>query len=339
MLHNIQGKFWVAAADGSVTCLLCPHHCLVRKGMSGLCRTRTNREGVLYTVAYGNPCSVAVDPVEKKPVYHFLPGTDILSIATAGCNFHCLNCQNRTISQVSPSSAEHYEMSPGQVVGTALRYGIPSIAFTYTEPTVFYEYMYDIAVLAHANGLKTVMVSNGYIDPEPLADLLPYLDAANIDLKTFDESLYRRVAGGKLQPVLDTLLALRQAGVWTEITHLVIPDMTDDASYFVSMCRWLINNGFETAPLHISRFFPCFKLQDLPPTPVEHLTRARQTAMKIGLHFVYTGNVPGDPDGNTHCPACGRVVVERSHYAVTAKNLLNGTCASCGAEIPGVWGL
>ncbi|MDD4064782.1 MAG: AmmeMemoRadiSam system radical SAM enzyme [Bacteroidales bacterium] len=289
-LHRIPEILW--SHEGSkVTCLLCPHYCVIPEGKTGKCRTRINKEGVLYSLAYGNPCSVAIDPIEKKPLYHFLPGSQVLSIATAGCNFRCLNCQNWTISQASPENIDHYDLSPGQIINMALRHKTPSIAFTYTEPTVFYEYMFDIAVKAHEKGLKTIMVSNGYINSGPLEALCPYIDAANIDLKCFDDKMYRRLTGGKLQPVLDTLLTLQKAGVWTEITHLVIPGMTDNPVWFESMCRWLVDNGFASAPLHISRFFPAYKLAHLPPTPVEKVMKEKEIAEKCGLKFVYPGNI------------------------------------------------
>lgn len=337
MFYRVETNLWTVVKDNTVKCLLCPHECLVREGETGLCRTRTNREGVLYSVAYGNPCSVAVDPVEKKPLYHFLPGTEILSLATAGCNFHCLNCQNWHISQVSPLSFQSYDMLPRQVAEMAVSCHAPSIAFTYTEPTVFYEYMFDSAVLAREKGLKTVAVSNGYINLEPLAALIPYLDAANIDLKCFDDKLYRRLTGGRLQPVLDSLLALLGAGVWIEITHLVIPGVTDDPVQFESMCRWLAENGFEAVPLHISRFFPCYKLQDLDHTPLESITRARDIALGCGLKFVYPGNVPSDKENHTRCPGCGRVVVERDHYTLAGLHLTKGSCNYCGATVQGLW--
>jgi len=289
-LHRIPEILW--SHEGSkVTCLLCPHYCVIPEGKTGKCRTRINKEGVLYSLAYGNPCSVAIDPIEKKPLYHFLPGSQVLSIATAGCNFRCLNCQNWTISQASPENIDHYDLSPGQIINMALRHKTPSIAFTYTEPTVFYEYMFDIAVKAHEKGLKTVMVSNGYINSGPLEALCPYIDAANIDLKCFDDKMYRRLTGGKLQPVLDTLLTLHKTGVWIEITHLIIPGMTDNPVWFESMCRWLSDNGFASTPLHISRFFPAYKLPHLPPTPVKRIMEAKETALKCGLRFVYPGNI------------------------------------------------
>lgn len=336
-MHRISEKFWTVGTGRTVKCLLCPHHCVIGEGLWGLCRTRTNREGVLYSVAYGNPCSVTVDPIEKKPLYHFLPGTDIFSLATAGCNFHCLNCQNWTISQVSPLSVGKENLSPVQITETALRYKVPSIAFTYTEPTVFYEYMYDIAGLAHEKGLKTVMVSNGYINPEPLAALIPYLDAVNIDLKCFDDKIYRKITGGKLQPVLDTILALGKAGVWIEITHLIIPGITDDPAQFRSMCRWLVVNGFASAPLHISRFFPTYKLAHLTRTPLEHLTRAKTIALECGILFVYAGNVPDDIQSHTICPTCGKTVVERRQYSIIKKNIEKGACGFCHTPVPGVW--
>ena len=337
MFYKVGENRWRTMAGTTVKCLLCPHECLIRDGETGVCHTRTNKEGTLYSVAYGNPCSVAVDPVEKKPLYHFLPGTEILSIATAGCNFHCLNCQNSSISQVSPLSYDSYDMLPDQVAEMAVNCHVPSIAFTYTEPTVFYEYMYDSAVVAREKGLKTVAVSNGYINPEPLATLIPYLDAANIDLKCFDDKTYRRLTGGRLQPVLDTLLTLKKAGVWIEITHLVIPGLTDDPAKFKSMCRWLAGNGFETVPLHISRFFPAYKLKDVAHTPIESVIHARNIALESGLKFVYPGNVATGKDSHTRCPGCGRVVSERDQYTLVSLRLDKGSCNYCGTYVPGVW--
>jgi pyruvate formate lyase activating enzyme len=344
-MYKVPETYWTEGKNKSVTCLICPHGCVIRPDGTGICRTRTNREGVLYSLAYGNPCSAGIDPVEKKPLYHFLPGTRILSIATAGCNFHCLNCQNWTISQTGPKELQpsslregrQYVMTPEQVVDSALRNNAPSIAFTYTEPTVFYEYMYDTAVLAHSKGLKTVMISNGYINPTPLADLIPYLDAANIDLKSLDDATYRTLTGGRLQPVLYTLLALKKAGVWTEITHLVIPQTTDDPVHFKALCEWLVDNDFKDNPLHISRFYPSYKLEHLSPTPIATMNRARDTALDAGLQYVYVGNMPEDGDSHTYCPQCNQAVIKRHRYTLQQVSLTSGACNNCGTSLPGIW--
>ncbi|PKP07748.1 MAG: AmmeMemoRadiSam system radical SAM enzyme [Bacteroidetes bacterium HGW-Bacteroidetes-5] len=321
----------------SVRCTLCPHDCILGDGKSGICRTRINIDGVLYTTAFGNPCSISVDPIEKKPLFHFFPGTEILSLATAGCNLRCLNCQNWTISQISPSETDNYFLLPDAVVEEALKRSVPAIAFTYTEPTVFYEYMLQIAQSAKKRGVKTAMVSNGYINEKPLKELSRSLDAANIDLKCFDDKIYRTLTGGSLDPVLNSLKILHESGVWLEITNLLIPGMTDSPEMIEKMCRWLVDNGFSDNPIHFSRFFPTFILKDLPPTPESTLKEAQQIAKNAGVKFVYIGNSPSLAGESTICPACGRVVIERNGYIVIQNNILNGSCSSCKEKIAGVW--
>jgi pyruvate formate lyase activating enzyme len=246
---------------------------------------------VLVSEVYAKPCSLAIDPIEKKPLYHFHPGTTCLSLACTGCNFRCLNCQNHEISQVSPAHVDHYELVPSDVVSLCQKYRCPGIAYTYTEPLTYLEYIIDTARLAHEAGLWNILVTAGYVCQEPLKDLLPYLDAANVDLKSFSDDIYKRVSGGHLQPVLDTILAMKQAGVWVEITNLVIPGVNDDMLMIRQMCRWLVDNGLAEAPLHFSRFFPRYKMQDIPPTPLHTLKSARQVAEEEGILHVYLGNV------------------------------------------------
>ena len=277
--------------DGRVECLLCPHHCRMGEGKTGLCRSRRNEGGVLVSEVYAKPCSLAIDPIEKKPLYHFHPGTTCLSIACTGCNFRCLNCQNHEISQVSPAEVGHYELSPSEVVSLCQKYHSPGIAYTYTEPLTYIEYIMETARLAHEAGLWNILVTAGYVCQGPLADLLPYLDAANIDLKSFSDDIYQRVSGGHLQPVLDTILAMKQAGVWVEITNLVIPGVNDDREMIREMCRWLVANGLAEAPLHFSRFFPRYRMQDVELTPLQTLKAARQIAKEEGIEYVYLGNV------------------------------------------------
>lgn len=272
-------------------CQLCPHHCRIADGKTGICRSRRNHHGVLVSEVYARPCSLAVDPVEKKPLYHFHPGTKCLSVACTGCNFRCLNCQNYDISQVAPSEVPHYDLSPENLVSLCQEHRCPSIAYTYTEPLTYIEYVTDTARKAHEAGLYNILVTAGYVCAEPLADLLPYLDAANIDLKSFSDEIYQRVSGGHLSTVLDTILAMRDAGVWIEITNLVIPQVNDDLQMIRTMCRWLVANGLADAPLHFSRFFPRFKMQDIPPTPLSTLRSARQVAQEEGITHVYLGNV------------------------------------------------
>jgi pyruvate formate lyase activating enzyme len=324
-------------ANKVVHCFLCPHLCMLQEGQSGICRTRVNRGGDLYTLAYGNPCSLAVDPMEKKPLFHFFPGTKIYSLATGGCNFRCHNCQNWQISQVSPEDPDQFELMPEEVVEQALSHHTNSIAFTYTEPTVFYEYVFDTAKAAHENGLRTVWISNGYINEKPLLDICPYLDAANIDLKCFDDKVYRKLTGGRLQPVLETLITLKAQGVWLEITSLLIPEITDNSAMIGAMCRWLVEHGFAETPLHFSRFFPAFKLTELPPTSEHSLVQAKEIAEAAGMKYVYIGNLPGLKGENTYCPHCKQMVVERKGYVVKQNALQKGRCAFCGEVVAGVF--
>ena len=284
-------RYYQQLDDGAVRCLLCPHHCRIADGRVGVCRSRRNHRGRLVSEVYGRPCALAVDPIEKKPLYHFHPGTTCLSLACTGCNFRCLNCQNYDISQATPVQVENYELSPDDVVALCLKHGCPGIAYTYTEPLTYLEYVVDTARLAREHGLWNILVTAGYVNPSPLAELLPFLDAANVDLKSFSDDIYQRVSGGHLAPVLDTILAMRDAGVWLELTNLVIPGVNDDMSMIRLMCRWLVDNGLADAPLHFSRFFPRYKMKDIPPTPLRTLETARQTAIDEGVRYVYLGNV------------------------------------------------
>jgi pyruvate formate lyase activating enzyme len=274
-----------------VECQLCPHHCRIANGRTGRCQSRRNDNGELVSDAYGKPCALAIDPVEKKPLYHFHPGTSCLSLACTGCNFRCLNCQNHDISQASPAGVDHYRLTPAEVVALCQKHRCPGIAYTYTEPLTYIEYITDCARLAHEAGLWNILVTAGYVCQQPLADLLPYLDAANVDLKSFSDDIYMRVSGGHLQPVLDTILAMRDAGVWIELTNLVIPGVNDDLRMIRQMCRWLIDNGLADAPLHFSRFFPRYKMKDIHPTPLQTLKAAKQIAEEEGITHVYLGNV------------------------------------------------
>ncbi len=287
----MECRYYTKLKDGAVECQLCPHHCRIVNGKTGACRSRRNEDGVLVSEVYGKPCSLAIDPIEKKPLYHFHPGTQCLSIACTGCNFRCLNCQNHEISQVSPDGVNHYELSPNEVVALCRKHHCPGIAYTYTEPLTYIEYVTDTARLAHENGLWNILVTAGYVCQEPLKDLLPYLDAANIDLKSFSDSIYQRISGGHLKPVLDTIQAMYDAGVWVELTNLVIPGVNDDMQMIRQMCLWLVNNGFADNPLHFSRFFPRFKMENIPPTPIHTLQEAKRIAEEEGIRHVYLGNV------------------------------------------------
>ncbi|MBW2989358.1 AmmeMemoRadiSam system radical SAM enzyme [Candidatus Woesearchaeota archaeon] len=326
----------------NVQCNVCPNRCSLEPGDRSICRNKVNIGGKLYTVAYGNPCSAHVDPIEKKPLFHFLPSSSIFSIATSGCSFRCLNCQNWTISQFQPEETKNYDMMPPDVVRLALENKTSSIAYTYSEPTTFYEYMHDTSALAKKQGLKNVWVTNGYINEKPLRELCRVIDAANIDLKSFDEKTYNKLNSGSLKPVLSSLKTAKEENIWVEITNLVIPSWTDDIGMIRDMASWLHKNGFDDCPLHFSRFHPQYKLAHLPPTPAAKLDEARKTAMEEGLKFVYIGNVPGSKAESTYCPRCGKTVIGRRGYTITENNLENnlkhGVCRFCGEKIAGIWG-
>jgi len=320
-----------------VRCNLCPHRCIVADGERGHCRVRENRGGVLYSMVYGNPCAVHVDPIEKKPFYHFLPTAAAFSLATAGCNLRCLYCQNWSISQVPPEETKNDDLPPEAVVRYAQQYQAPVIAYTYSEPIVFYEYMLATARLAREAGLKSVVVSSGFINQEPLQELCRAVDAIKIDLKGYDEEFYRKVCEAELGPVLETIRTIYASGIHLEIVNLVVPTLNDSLDQLRTLARWVARQVSPNVPLHFTRFYPQYKLANLPPTPVETLEEAWQAAREEGLHFVYVGNVPGHPGNNTICPACGKTIITREGFAVTEYHLKNGACAYCGEPIPGVW--
>jgi len=321
-----------------IICRICPNECVLKEGELSDCRNRIVRNSKLYTMAYGNPCSANVDPIEKKPLYHFFPGSRAYSIATAGCNMVCLNCQNWTISQTSPDKTRNYNLPPEKVVEESIRNKCRSIAYTYSEPVTFYEYALDTCEIARKSGVKNMFKSNGYINPEPLKKICSVLDAANIDLKSFNDSTYLKLTGGKLQPVLDSLKIYREMGIWLEITYLIVPTWTDKADEIGRMCKWLSENGFRETPIHFSRFYPTHKLEQLPPTPVEMLRNAAKIASAEGIKYVYIGNVPGSEQADTKCPSCGATVVARQGYRIAAYNLSGGKCNNCGYAVDGVWG-
>ena len=320
-----------------VRCNLCPHRCIIADGERGHCRVRENRGGVLYSMVYGNPCAVHVDPIEKKPFYHFLPTAAAFSLATAGCNLRCLYCQNWSISQVPPEETKNDDLPPEAVVRYAQQYQAPVIAYTYSEPIVFYEYMLATARLAREAGLKSVVVSSGFINREPLQELCRAVDAIKIDLKGYDEEFYRKVCEAELGPVLETIRTIYASGIHLEIVNLVVPTLNDSLDQLRTLARWVARQVSPNVPLHFTRFYPQYKLANLPPTPVETLEEAWQAAREEGLHFVYVGNVPGHPGNNTICPACGKTIITREGFAVTEYHLKNGACAYCGEPIPGVW--
>lgn len=329
-------KYYIDTPKG-VKCQVCPNDCIIKEGELGDCHSRINYKGKIYSIGYGNPCSINIDPIEKKPLYHFLPESKAFSIAVAGCNLACLNCQNWQISQVGPKETRNYDLMPPEVYKQAKKYECQSIAYTYSEPIAFYEYFLDSSKIAHEQGIKNVMVSAGYINEKPLREVAKYIDAANIDLKSFDDEIYARLNAGKLQPILDTLKILKDEGVWLEITNLIVPEWTDNLDMIKRMCAWLYKNGFEDSPLHFSRFSPLHKLTHLPSTPVNVLNKAREIAQNAGLKYVYIGNVPGSNAQNTVCPKCKKIVIERKGYRILQNNIINGKCGSCNEAIAGVW--
>jgi len=323
----------------NVKCVLCPWNCVISPDKSGFCRVRKNIKGVLYSMVYSRPISVAIDPIEKKPIFHFLPGTEAFSLGTVGCNLRCLHCQNYETSQESADDLPGEDMSPDAIVKMALDRGCSSIAYTYNEPTIFFEYVLDTAKLARKKGMGNVMVSNGYINPEPLKELYQYIDAVNIDLKGFNKDFYKKVCGVKLENVLRTLkLIAKMKNVLLEITNLVIPTKNDDLEEIEEMCKWLRDNVGKQVPLHFSRFFPYYKLSDLPQTDPAILEKAYKIGRKY-MDYVYVGNLRTKTMENTYCPGCGEVIIERTGHFIPKNKLREskGKCTKCGHAIAGVW--
>jgi pyruvate formate lyase activating enzyme len=321
-----------------IRCDLCAHRCVIQPGKIGICHVRENIGGVLYTDVYGRTIAQHMDPIEKKPLYHFYPGSRAYSIATPGCNFRCLFCQNWDISQITSRNILKLgkEASPEQIVREVKRAGCKSIAYTYTEPTIFFEYSYDTARLAHAEGIKNVYVSNGYMTPEMLDRIHPYLDAINVDLKAFRDKTYRRMLGARLQPVLDNLIKIRKMDIWLEVTSLLIPGMNDDPEEIRDMVGFIAGELGKEVPWHISRFFPAYKMQEVPVTPLETLQRAKEAGLKAGLQYIYIGNVRTVGDSDTFCPQCGALILERSGFGITRNRIQDGKCPECGFKIAGV---
>jgi pyruvate formate lyase activating enzyme len=298
---------------------------------------RENRDGDYVSLVHGNPAAIHLDPIEKKPFFHVLPASGSFSLATVGCNLHCKFCQNWEISQAQPEEIYSYEAPPEMVVRQARQMEARSVAYTYTEPTVFYEFMLDTAQAAKAAGLLNVMHSNGFINPAPLEELCPLLDAANIDLKGFTDNYYRELCEGWREPVLQTLKILKNNSIHVEITNLVISTLNDDVAMIRRMCRWIRTELGADTPLHLTRFYPLYKLKSLPPTPVSTLVQARAAALQEGLEFVYIGNVPGHEGSNTFCPHCGKVLIRRAGFMVAENRITEGGCPYCGTAIPGIW--
>lgn len=332
-----EASFYEKLKNKIVQCQLCPRKCIMPNSKRGFCGARENRGGILYTLVYAKPVAIHIDPIEKKPLFHFLPASTAFSIATSGCNLRCKFCQNWEISQRLPEEVEYIYLEPVDLIKKVKESGSPTIAYTYTEPTIFYEYMLETAQLAKAQGIKNIMHSAGYINEEPLRQLCKYLDAANIDLKGFTDDYYARMSEATLEPVLKSLKILKEEGVHLEITNLVISGYNDDPDITKKMCLWIKENLGPDTPLHFSRALPLYKLTTINPTPYETLVKARQIALDCGLKYVYVGNVGGNPAENTYCPKCKNIVIRRVGYTVLENNLKNGKCRFCGEKIEGIW--
>lgn len=325
-------KFW-EKLDGNVRCKLCPHNCIIKEGKRGLCKVRENKNGRLYSLVYASCSSANVDPIEKKPLFHFHPGSMVYSLSTVGCNFKCMHCQNYSISQVQPEKAFLVDILPQKAVKEAKKYS-SGIAFTYNEPTIWWEYAYDTSKLAKDNGLYTVFVTNGYINEEPLREISKYLDAANIDIKSMDDEFYRKIAKGRLEPVLNAAKLYKKLGIHLEMTYLIIPTKNDDEGQIKEFIEWVVNDFGEEQVIHFTAFYPAYKMMHIPPTPLKTLLKAYNMAKEYGLKYVYLGNVPHGKYENTYCPKCGNLLIERYGFCARIVGLKDGKCNKCGYKPP-----
>jgi pyruvate formate lyase activating enzyme len=332
-----EAKFYEKLPYKKIKCKLCPRECVIDDRERGYCGVRENRGGTYYTLVHSRVCAVHVDPIEKKPFFHFRPGTLAFSVATAGCNVNCKMCQNWEISQVRPEQVRSNYLPPKELARLAQQNRCTSIAYTYSEPVIFYEYMAEAAEAGHALGVKSAVVTGGYIQPEPLKDLCRRVDAIKVDLKAFSPKFYKDVVNGEIKPVLDALVMMRKHGMWTEIVYLVVPTLNDSDKEFQSLARWVKAELGVDVPVHFSRFHPEYLLKNLPPTPLQTLERAKAASDAEGLHYVYLGNVPGHPAENTYCPQCKKVVVERTGFDVRGMHIRKGKCRYCQQSIAGVW--
>lgn len=329
-------KWWKVADNGKLLCTLCPRYCTIGEGQAGFCYIRQNIDGKLYSIGYGRPTGFAIDPIEKKPLNHFLPGSQILSFGTAGCNLGCKFCQNWSTSKAKIDNVRSIEASPKDVVELAKKYHTPSIAFTYNDPVIFGEYVIDISKLAREEGIKSVMVTAGYIDKEARKDVYKYIDAANVDLKAFTENFYSKLTSSHLADVLDTLVWLKkETDVWFEITTLLIPDENDSEEEIKRMCEWILQNLSDDVPLHFTAFHPDFKMTDKSPTPGSTLMKARKIALSLGLKYCYVGNVHDNVGQNTYCPKCKEILITRNWHSVSNNKLDGNNCPFCGSNISG----
>ena len=332
-----DARYFKKLKDQKIQCELCPKTCIVAPKRRGYCNVRENQNGDYKTLVYGRLTAINNDPIEKKPLFHFLPGSTALSVSTSGCNVKCKFCQNWNLSQSKPENLNFSYLSPEQLVATAKQYSIPTIAYTYNEPTIFTEYIVDTATVGKENGIRNVNISNGYINKTPLRDLCRVLDAIKIDFKAFSEDFYRDIVAGSLNPVLDTMVEIKSQGIWLEMVNLIIPTLNDNRSELEQMCKWITANLGTDVPLHFTRFHPQYLLKNLPPTPAKTLDTAYKIAKDAGINFVYVGNIPGHIHENTECPNCGAKLIVRKGYHIVKNRLKNGKCTDCTTTIPGVW--
>lgn len=331
-----EALFWESQEHSNIKCSLCPHGCIIPLGKTGICKVRKNINGKLWTLVFPHSTLPNADPIEKKPLYHFLPGTLVFSFGTAGCNLSCKWCQNFSTSHAAPEEVFSVELPPEKIIKICKENNYKIIAYTYNDPVVFYEYVLETAKLAKEAGIKNVIVSNGYINPEPLKELCKYIDAANIDLKSMDEEVYKKYCGAKLQPVLDTLKLLKEKNIFTEVTNLLIPDLNDGKEQINELIKWVIDNLGKDTPLHFSSFFPTHKLTDREATSSETVKNARKQAIEKGMKFVYTGNIKDIDGSTTYCPKCNKALIKRDSYRIT-ENSLKGNGCPCGEEVTGIW--
>jgi pyruvate formate lyase activating enzyme len=335
----IEARFYEKLPHKKIRCNLCPRECVIDDRERGYCGVRENREGTYYSLVYSRPCTYHVDPIEKKPLFHFYPGSMAFSIATAGCNVNCKFCQNWEISQVRPEQIRSIYLPPQKTARQAKNSQCISIAYTYSEPTIFFEYMEDTASAGKAIDVKSVVITAGYISKEPLIQLCRTVDAIKVDLKAYSEKFYRDVVNGELKPVLDSLITMRKLDMWTEIVYLIVPTLNDSDEELKGLSQWIIEYLGPEVPIHFTRFHPYYLLKNLPPTPVNTLNRAREIALAEGLHYVYIGNVAGHPAENTVCPKCREIVVRRTGFIVQEVKISNGRCFKCNHKIAGRWGI
>lgn len=333
-----EARLYLKEKEQKVRCNLCNHRCLITPGKRGICGVRENRDGTLYTLVYGRVIARHVDPIEKKPLFHFHPGSRSYSIATVGCNFRCLFCQNYEISQMPRDEGRIMgePFPPEEVVAAAEKTNCLSISYTYTEPTIFFEYAYDTAKLANAKRIKNIFVSNGYLGSEAIETIQPYLQAANIDLKAYSEKFYKEICGAKLKPVLENLKLMKKLGIWVEITTLIVPTLNDAEKELEAIADFILTELGPETPWHVSRFHPTYRLTSVHSTPVQTVLKAREIGLKAGLYYVYSGNIPGEGGENTYCPHCGSLMIERLGYSLLQYNITNEQCPKCHTTIHGV---